>query len=89
MDPYTERAHLVAALSRQYDAHLAPHQGDNSDWDPEWMNVVCVHLPTGQAAWHMALEDLHLFSHLERRAAHWDMHTTEEKYGRLAALHAS
>ncbi len=82
---YTERARLVAALSKVFPASLEDHQGD--DWDDDWRTVCFVDLPTGQVSWHVASWDLHLFAHLPRNTGRrWDGHTTEEKYRRLAAL---
>lgn len=86
---YTERAHLVAALSKLFPASIEQHLPihDETDWDMDWLNVVIVDLPTGQASWHVSLTDLHLYDHLPRNAGRtWDGHTTPEKYARLAAL---
>ena len=82
---YGERDQLVAALSKVFPAHISRHQGEG-EWDEEWMNVVCVHLPTGQVAWHIRDAELPWFNHLERLPGHYDGHTTEEKYARLALL---
>ncbi len=81
---YHERDRLVAALAKLYPSHLARHEGDG--WDDEWRNIVCVHLPAGQATWHIRDCELGWFAHLELRADHWDGHSTEEKYRRLARL---
>src|SRR5438309_1507704 len=80
---YRERDQLVAALSKQFDAHLATHTGY---WEDDWRNIVCIHLPTGQATWHIHDSELAMFSHLDRADDHWDGHSTEEKYRRLNAL---
>jgi hypothetical protein len=84
---YAERDRLVAALSKHYPAHLCRHEG--TDWEDEWRYIVCIHLPTGQATWHIHDSELPWFSHLAYGAAHWDGHSTEEKYARLAALAVS
>lgn len=83
---YRERDQLVAALSKQYDAHLSRHMGE---WEDEWRNIVCIHLPSGQATWHIHDSELSLFAHLFGKPVenHWDGHDTEEKYRRLNALH--
>src|SRR5271166_4980273 len=78
---YSERDQLVAALSHHYDAHLARHVGE---WEEDWRNIVCVHLPTGQATWHIHDSELPLFWHLQTEPNHWDGHSTDEKYMRLA-----
>ena len=78
---YTERAQLIAALSKHYPAHL--------ELDPQVPSYVCVivELPTGQVSWHVANEDLVFFGHLLRRIKrNYDGHTTAEKYQRLNAL---
>lgn len=82
---YSERAHLVAALSKYWPASIERHDGE--DWDDQWRNVVIIDLPTGQVSWHIALTDLDLFAHLPRDAGRtWDGHTTGEKYDRLDDL---
>lgn len=80
---YRERDQLVAALSKQFDAHLARHSGE---WEDDWRNIVCIHLPTGQATWHIHDSELPLFAHLACTDDHWDGHSTEEKYRRVNAL---
>jgi hypothetical protein len=81
---YAERDRLVAALSKQFPAHLARHEG--ADWEDDWRNIVCVHLPTGQATWHIHDSEVPWFAHLPMGDAHWDGHSTGEKYRRLDAL---
>ena len=84
---YAERNRLVAALSKCFPAHLCRHEG--AEWEDDWRNIVCVHLPTGQATWHVHDSEVDLFEHLPMSKSHWDGHTTEEKYVRLAALRPS
>jgi hypothetical protein len=81
---YAERDRLVAALSKQFRAHLCRHEG--ADWEDDWRNIVCIHLPTGQATWHIHDSEVPWFAHLRMDGAHWDGHSTEEKYRRLDAL---
>ena len=83
---YQERDMLVAALSKEFDAHLCRHPDEDADWDNDWRWIVCVHLPTGQATWHIHDSELSMFAHLRRGENHWDGHSTDEKYRRLAAL---
>ena len=83
---YAERDRLVAALSKCYPAHLCRHQAD--DWEDDWRNIVCIHLPTGQVTWHIHDGELGWFKHLRLELAHWDGHDTDEKYARLARLTA-
>jgi hypothetical protein len=81
---YAERDRLVAALSKCFPSHLTRHEGD--DWEDDWRNIVCIHLPAGQATWHIHDSELPWFTHLNLQAAHWDGHSTDEKYQRLADL---
>lgn len=79
---YTERAQLVAALSKCFPASL---EADPAE--PDWP-VCLIDLPSGQVSWHIASGDLHLFDHLPRNAGRaWDGHDTPTKYARLNALH--
>lgn len=78
---YGERDRLVAVLSFIWPSHLCQHEGD--DWEKDWLNIVCVHGPTGQLTWHIHESELWLFHHLENEPAHWDGHSTDEKYQRL------
>ena len=81
---YAERNRLVAALSKAHPSHLARHEGD--DWEIDWRWLVCIHLPTGQATWHIHDSELELMTHLAAQPGHWDGHSTEEKYERLARV---
>ncbi|MFE4420442.1 hypothetical protein [Streptomyces sp. NPDC056817] len=78
---YRERAHLVAHLAAIYPSTIGYHDPDEPDWA-----VVIVDLPTGQASWHVAPDDMDLFEGVARSEINtWDGHTTEEKYARLDA----
>ena len=81
---YHERDQLVAALTKHFPSHYAIDE----TCEPEWRHVICVHLPTGQATWHIHESEYDLFAHLESfdRPQHWDNHDTAEKYRRLNAL---
>ncbi|WP_280410711.1 hypothetical protein [Nocardia asiatica] len=74
---YRERAHLVAHLAAIYPA-VVWVDPDEPDWP-----VVAVELSTGQAAWHIAPADMHLFAHVPRGENRWDGHSTSEKYDRI------
>lgn len=90
---YNERNRCVAAIARMaVDAGCAawigqhtsdPRESADNPWDPEWMNIVFVLLPTGQCGWHIHDSDLPLYSFLHRADVPWDGHSTEEKYARL------
>ncbi|MFJ3812572.1 hypothetical protein ACIPWE_40215 [Streptomyces sp. NPDC090073] len=75
---YRERAHLVAHLAAIYPSAI----GYTDPEEPEWA-VVNISLPTGQACWHIAPDDMDLFEHVTKANYVWDGHTTEQKYGRL------
>lgn len=77
---YCERDMLVALLSKLWPAHLSRHEGE---WEDDWRNIVCVHTPMGQAAWHVHDSEMPLFAHLSLAPDDWDGHTTDEKYARL------
>lgn len=87
---YSERDKLVAALSKMWPSHLMRHwPEDDPNWEPEWLNVVCVHLPTGRATWHIHISELTWFEHLNSstlKPHEYDHHTTPEKYLRLFNL---
>jgi|SRR5277367_2277168 len=87
---YHERDLLVAALSKLFPSHLLIHPLNDETWDVEWRTIICVHLPTGQAMWHIHDSERCLFTHLDGMnvtICHgWDGHTTEEKYERLTKL---
>lgn len=83
---YTERNALVCALSKLWPSFLMDHPSTDDSWDPEWRNIVCIHAPVGQLTWHIHDRELPMFAHLHRAPNHWDGHTTEEKYARLARL---
>ena len=81
---YRERDQVVAALSKVFPSHLARHEGE---WDDEWRNIVCIHLPAGQARWHIHDAELPLVAHLKViEPDDWDGHSTREKYNRLHDL---
>ena len=85
---YHERNMLVSALSKIYPSSLGKHDENDKDWGKEWLNIVYIQLPTGQASWHLHDLDLPLFAHLEYGSTKWDGHTTEEKYERLLSLNS-
>lgn len=83
---YRERNKLVAHLTTIYESHLSRHPDEDKDWERDWMWIVCVHGPAGQMTWHIHDSELSQFDHLPRRPAHWDGHSTEEKYRRLDSI---
>jgi hypothetical protein len=88
-DVYNERNRCVAGMARMaldlgYLAYIVRHKPvEGESWDPEWLNVVFVHTPTGQMSWHIHERELPLFAFLKREANLYDGHSTEEKYRRL------
>jgi hypothetical protein len=87
---YHERDQLVAAISKLFPSHLLIHPAVDAAWEEGWRTIVCVHLPAGQATWHIHDSERELVAHLEDvnllGCRGWDGHTTEEKYRRLAQL---
>lgn len=75
---YRERAHLLAHLAAIYPAHF-----QTDPQAPDWP-ILHLELPTGQARWYIAPEDLDLFPHVTAgEEQEWDGHTNEIKYQRL------
>jgi hypothetical protein len=76
---YSERASLVAFLSRVFESHWS--------FDPKEPDfpVVCIHTPEGQMAWHIAPADVDFFDLLSA-PDHYDGHSTKAKYDRLSRL---
>lgn len=85
---YLERNKLVAALTKVFPSWLGRHEiKPGEEWDPEWLNVVYMDLPTGQASWHIHKDHLQYFEHLQyMNDRKWDGHSTEEKYARLRGI---
>lgn len=82
---YRERNHVIAGLSKVFTSHLMRHPEDGL-WEDDWMWIVCINLPTGQATWHIHDTERHLFDHLLVKDNTWDGHDIEEKYHRLDKL---
>lgn len=85
---YDERNRLVAVLSKLWPSHLALHPESDTTWERDWMTIVCIHSPVGQLTWHIHDDHRLLFAHLTMGEGHWDGHTTEQKYARLAGFGA-
>lgn len=82
---YRERAWLIAFVAALYPAVRA----SNDPYDDR--SVVYVETPAGQLSWHVDGADVVLFPHVplvtgDDPRAQWDLHSTGEKYRRLAAL---
>jgi hypothetical protein len=80
---YRERAELVAYLAAHYPAVLVTDAPDAPGWA-----IIYINLPTGQASWHLANDDVALVADVETVPADdpratWDQHSTELKYQRL------
>lgn len=90
-EAYTERNRLVALLCRLVIssggvAGRHKHEPDpDPTWDPEWLTLVAIDLPTGQVSWHFHDSDAHLVAELPTYPGSWDGHDTPEKYRRVLA----
>lgn len=86
--PYQERAILLAWLATIYvragdQAHLMPA----TDPEPGFQWVLCLHVEGRQHGWHIADEDVRLFTGIPwLETSHYDGHTTAEKYQHLREL---
>jgi hypothetical protein len=81
--PYQERSQLLGSL-------LVPLFGGiisyNDPVHPDWP-VLYSETPEGQMSWHIAPEDLGVFTGLQVIPTYpWDGHTTAQKYERLYRL---
>lgn len=84
---YRERAQLLAWLAALHPASAVIAPAPDVD-EPGWQ-IVYLNIGGRQASWHISPRDADLFEHVERAGpndlrAHWDGHTTEEKYQRIA-----
>lgn len=93
---YLERNKLVVAF-----AEICQHQGckvrrtkhiikPGEKWDSDWLNILFVETPAGQASWHFHDSQFDLIAHFEFQENYpWDEHSTELKYYRLGQITAS
>lgn len=80
---YTERAHLIAWLSKIYPSYKAM----DYEMDTSYGGLIVINSPQGQLSWHVSTTDLYLFDHLEFNVEHvWDGHTSAEKYNRIRKI---
>lgn len=83
---YDERNRLVAWLASMFPSSLERHPDEDETWEDDWRWIVFIDGPTGQLSWHLHDSHLALFDHVPRFGGRtWDGHTSEEKYGRIAA----
>lgn len=85
---YRERDLLVFALTNVFPSWRSLHEESDKSWERDWMNIVFIQLPTGQASWHIHDSELSLFVHLELKENCWDGHNNERKYERIKKLKA-
>lgn len=90
-DAYGERDRCVAAIAwiahaLGWGAGLGRHPATDTEWDRDWMTIVYIDLPTGQASWHIHDSELPLVDGLPPYQRAWDGHTTPEKYARVDKL---
>lgn len=84
---YRERNILVWFLTHLYESHIYKHPKEDTAWEDDWRTIVCIHLPTGQASWHIHDSEIPQFIHLTPEENHWDGHTPSEKYERLKQIY--
>ncbi|CAL9598641.1 hypothetical protein [Streptomyces sp. enrichment culture] len=82
---YGERAHLVALLAAMTDGAVIAPAVDVAE--PGWQ-IVYLTIGGRQASWHISPRDAGLFDDVEHVSAddpraHWDGHSTEDKYARI------
>jgi hypothetical protein len=79
---------LVACIARWhgYTVGIKTHPQDDPEWDPEWMHILFIDLPTGQVSWHLHISEVENFPDIPVYQGTWDGHTTEEKYDRVKKL---
>ncbi|MEU8555927.1 hypothetical protein AB0C80_18325 [Streptomyces anthocyanicus] len=82
---YGERAHLVALLAAMTDGAVIAPAVDVAA--PGWQ-IVYLAIGGRQASWHISPRDAGLFDDVEHVSAddpraHWDGHSTEDKYARI------
>ncbi len=79
---YTQRAHLLAFLSRCYPSYLCQtaERGKTVNMFPL---VLTVEAPCGQMTWHIDRNHLDLFSHLELERNNWDGTGDDVRFERL------
>lgn len=85
---YAERNQVVALLARVapwtgWGAGIGRHPESDATWERDWMTIVFIDLPTGQASWHFHDSEYSLLAGLPTYLKPWDGHSTEEKYRRV------
>ena len=83
---FSQRDELIALLSTKYPSHLCRDE----DGSAEWNDIVCIHLPSGQAQFHVGPMAVRLFAHLTYTANDWDGSGPKDRSKRLCeAKHES
>jgi hypothetical protein len=86
---YAERNQCVALIAKMalvlgWRAGVRDHEGKPGEtWEPDWRNLVCIDLPTGQVTWHFHDSERLLLTGMPAYPAPWDGHDTAEKYRRV------
>jgi hypothetical protein len=81
-----ERNLLLALLTAQYPAHIAPSAFATSAKD-DWKWIVCVHLPARHLVWRISDEERRtVFAALAEQPDDSERHTHDEKIATLEAL---
>ena len=82
---YLDRDLVLAVLVHDLGkGPLAPRRFVDEEAEHDYRCVVAIHLPTGQATWHIHADRAkELFGHLPSTANDWDGHSTREKQERI------
>lgn len=82
--------HVPAKHDHAFEDEPGPDcPGCNENWDPSWLNVVCIHLPSGIAGWHVHISEMPWFDHLrgvELPCEGYTGYDTMEKYKILSRV---
>lgn len=85
MDCYTERAHLLALLTRHYPTVIY----EPTDAEPGFSHAIWLDIDGVPCTWHIADADLPLFARYPAfpdKVVVWDGQTTAEKYAHIAKV---
>ena len=81
---YWERNQLVLYLSKIFPSWVEHHPKEDENWDKDWKNIIFIQFPEGLFSWHIYIEEMSYFEHLNfRKCNSWNGETLEQKYEML------